>query len=967
MLQAGLLFFALYALFGDDIRTAATEKQQDLVFVVLSAITLAIFAAEFLWLSVTKPDYASVQCRVSDCKFFSLYFWLDALSMASVVLDILAVTGQLGGLDESAQNANIARSSRASRIGARLGRVLRVSRLIRFSHIGRLTRYLVAHGQDCSCCCGAGAGSGSSMLSSCFPCCCGQANVEIEQEGSRGAEGAGQSQPSTSKEKQLTSSSSSQQSSSSSSLTGSNSAGVAGQAKEKERSKQEEEEAAGDQDSSLLREQKETRVGLELTQKVNRHVILAVLALSLLLSFMDDASQQSSQAGGAAFLAGSILNPLALALPSLLSSAVIHLSTHSTAAVGPAAAAAAGAPLPSLEMALFSLQGCVVAPEAYLAARGLLPLTASGCASLSVAAGVRSSAAGGSPAGPCCLAMSGDFSVLQSVQSESSGPFLGLAIMALQPDLGVQDDLLLWLPVEAFQQAAAVSLVLPGPAVDLPPLQYLREEEVFLLELPLSMALRNASHSLPAGASCSLLNNSSSSSMNSSSLLRLWPLLQEDASCCSLSGAPQAACMPAAAAASNSSSSPLLLSHGPFYELGSGSYFFPATQLQQHGSGDNGSSSSSSGCWEAASWSSVSACQSTVPSSLLTSFTLSPSSSSPPAAAAAASSLYSLEVVAVFDRRSESRLSSLWNIGFTLLVLCALGLGSLLFSWDIHRLILGPLELIVALVRRVSNNPLLPPSQLADMAGCAGGGGLQAGSASSSAAAAALSLEASLSKLTAEMQLLARTVSNMGSLLRMGFGQEGAAVLAAALDSQSELDTLAPGKPCFLYMAYICLPQGSSRMSELLLEDYPLLLNALAPTVQRLCRGLAGGVVLRNTANGWLLAWPATAPAASAGCVGSGSSSLGGVGQAQRAPGETASSSSSSSQVAAGAGSRRGVTAKPLKLRADPAFSCCLQIVQELDRLLQQIASPPVSVGSGIAAGAGVAGPTVDADRKSVV
>jgi hypothetical protein len=56
-----LIFLTIYALFGDDIRLAASEKPDDAIFFTISIIALAFFTVELLVNMVAKPGYVRTQ------------------------------------------------------------------------------------------------------------------------------------------------------------------------------------------------------------------------------------------------------------------------------------------------------------------------------------------------------------------------------------------------------------------------------------------------------------------------------------------------------------------------------------------------------------------------------------------------------------------------------------------------------------------------------------------------------------------------------------------------------------------------------------------------------------------------------------------------------------------------------------------------------------------------------------------
>ena len=69
-----LIFLTIYALFGDDIRLAASEKPDDAIFFTISIIALAFFTIELLVNMVAKPGYVRITSHADRSAFWSLYF-----------------------------------------------------------------------------------------------------------------------------------------------------------------------------------------------------------------------------------------------------------------------------------------------------------------------------------------------------------------------------------------------------------------------------------------------------------------------------------------------------------------------------------------------------------------------------------------------------------------------------------------------------------------------------------------------------------------------------------------------------------------------------------------------------------------------------------------------------------------------------------------------------------------------------
>lgn len=123
----------IYALFGDDIRLAATALPADPVFFSLSCVAMFFFALELVVASMVKEDY-----------WMGFYFWLDLLATLSMISDIgwaweeILGTDQAGSSSSVAKSTQLARAARASRAGTRAGRIIRMMRIVRLIRLVKL-------------------------------------------------------------------------------------------------------------------------------------------------------------------------------------------------------------------------------------------------------------------------------------------------------------------------------------------------------------------------------------------------------------------------------------------------------------------------------------------------------------------------------------------------------------------------------------------------------------------------------------------------------------------------------------------------------------------------------------------------------------------------------------------------------------------------------------------------------------
>ena len=126
-----MILLTLYALFGDDIRLAVTDKPADDGFYAMSCVCMLFFILELVMSSIVKDGY-----------FLGFYFWLDLLSTVSLLTDIGwiwdLIIGSQGVGKSTAKTSQVLRAGRASRVGTRAARILRIIRVIRLVRIVRL-------------------------------------------------------------------------------------------------------------------------------------------------------------------------------------------------------------------------------------------------------------------------------------------------------------------------------------------------------------------------------------------------------------------------------------------------------------------------------------------------------------------------------------------------------------------------------------------------------------------------------------------------------------------------------------------------------------------------------------------------------------------------------------------------------------------------------------------------------------
>ncbi|PFH32137.1 adenylate and guanylate cyclase catalytic domain-containing protein [Besnoitia besnoiti] len=125
-----LMVLTLYALFGDDLRLLATPRSADPVFDAITSLALVAFCSEIILSCVGRKDY-----------LFHLFFYLDVLSLLSLVLDLSSVDEamHIWADDTNADNSSeVSPASRAGKAGSKVARMLRLIRLVRLIRVAKL-------------------------------------------------------------------------------------------------------------------------------------------------------------------------------------------------------------------------------------------------------------------------------------------------------------------------------------------------------------------------------------------------------------------------------------------------------------------------------------------------------------------------------------------------------------------------------------------------------------------------------------------------------------------------------------------------------------------------------------------------------------------------------------------------------------------------------------------------------------
>lgn len=181
----------------------------------------------------------------------------------------------------------------------------------------------------------------------------------------------------------------------------------------------------------------------------------------------------------------------------------------------------------------------------------------------------------------------------------------------------------------------------------------------------------------------------------------------------------------------------------------------------------------------------------------------------------------------IFDKKSVYIEGALYQIYLTLFVGTLLLAAIQIFSHDVQSLVIGPVEVMIDLVKKMSTDPLGVDYKL-----------LSSGQVSDGM----------------ETTLLLLTLNKIGSLMRVGFGSAGAAIISANLSSTgAKLNLLSAGKLINSIFGF-CEIRHFLDTTECLQEEVLLFVNRIALILHGIVIQCSGEPH-KNVGNAFLLTW----------------------------------------------------------------------------------------------------------------
>ena len=205
----------------------------------------------------------------------------------------------------------------------------------------------------------------------------------------------------------------------------------------------------------------------------------------------------------------------------------------------------------------------------------------------------------------------------------------------------------------------------------------------------------------------------------------------------------------------------------------------------------------------------------------------------------------------LFDNRLTSKLDSTLNIVKTLFICLVLSLGSLSFSKDTNDMVLEPIESMITKIKNISINPLEAMQK-----------------AESEEYYKSLLIEEEnkgycgmcnkgdeKKEAPLETVILEKTITKIGALLALGFGEAGSEIIAKNMQDNAggDVNPMIPGKKVVAIYGF-CDIRNFTDTTEVLQENVMIFVNEIAEIVHDITSQYSG-CANKNIGDAFLLVW----------------------------------------------------------------------------------------------------------------
>jgi len=187
--------------------------------------------------------------------------------------------------------------------------------------------------------------------------------------------------------------------------------------------------------------------------------------------------------------------------------------------------------------------------------------------------------------------------------------------------------------------------------------------------------------------------------------------------------------------------------------------------------------------------------------------------------------------LAIFDIKNDTTLEAGFNMLKTFFVMFMMALGAIMFQQDAQLLVIGPIERMMDMVRRLAEDPMGATQTDDDM----------------------LDEDRRAKKQGYETALLESTLTKVGALLQVGFGAAGAEIIAANMSGGAEINPMVPGKMITSIYGFCDIRQFTDT-TECLQEEVMVYVNKLGDIVHG-CTHNYYGMANKNIGDAFLLTW----------------------------------------------------------------------------------------------------------------
>ena len=222
---------------------------------------------------------------------------------------------------------------------------------------------------------------------------------------------------------------------------------------------------------------------------------------------------------------------------------------------------------------------------------------------------------------------------------------------------------------------------------------------------------------------------------------------------------------------------------------------------------------------------------------------------------------------AIFDNRQSSRLSSILNIVKTIFICFILSGGIFFFNKDTTEMVLEPIESMIMKIKEISKNPL-EAIQIIEKDEFAKVVSEQEENTKSSAVCSCVGYKTKQDKdnnMTTkskkkrsqplETVILEDTITKIGALLALGFGEAGCEIIAKNMQNNTNgnINPILPGKKVIAIYAF-CDIRNFTDTTEILKEKVMIFVNEIAEIVHEITVEHCGSAN-KNIGDAFLLIW----------------------------------------------------------------------------------------------------------------